>query len=68
MSSRRPTVDGLDDLDDEDGAVEDEMAQESDMTLVVETADEAIMGIDRSREAPLNSDEMEDEGLLEDEA
>ncbi len=66
MSSRRQTVDGLDDVDDEDGAVEDEMAQETDLTLVVESAEEAILGTDRSLEAPLNSDESNDEGLPED--
>lgn len=47
MSSRKPTVDDLDDIDDEDGAVEDESSQETDLTLVVESADEAIMGSDQ---------------------
>jgi hypothetical protein len=47
MSSRKPTVDDLDDIDDEDGAVEDESLQETDLTLVVESADEAIMGSDQ---------------------
>jgi hypothetical protein len=47
MSSRKPTVDDLDDIDDEDGTVEDESSQETDLTLVVESADEAIMGSDQ---------------------
>ena len=68
MSSRRPTVDGLDDLDDEDGIAEDEIAQESDLTLVVETADEVLMGSDPHLEGPPNPDEMDDAGLPEDAA
>jgi hypothetical protein len=47
MSSRKPTVDDLDDIDDEDGTVEDESSQETDLTLVVESAEEAIMGSDQ---------------------
>ncbi|HET6779073.1 MAG TPA: hypothetical protein VFH26_09310 [Gemmatimonadales bacterium] len=44
MSSRKPTVDGLDDIDDEDGAVEEEASEETDLTLQVESADDAILG------------------------
>jgi hypothetical protein len=58
MSSRKQTIDGLDDVDDEDGAVEEEISQETDLTLSVETADQAIMG----------RDEPEDEGPSEEEA
>jgi len=58
MSSRKPTVDDLDDIDDEDGAVEDESSQETDLTLVVESADEAILG----------SDEVESQDADEEEA
>lgn len=68
MSGRRQTIDGLDDIDDEDGAVEEENSQETDLTLVVETADEVIMGSDPSLEGPLNPDEVEDEGTAEEEA
>ncbi len=57
MSNRRQTVDGLDDVDDEDGAVEEETSQDTDLTLVVESADEAILG----------TDELEDEGVPEEE-
>jgi hypothetical protein len=51
MSSRKPTVDGLDDMDDEDGVVEDESSEESDLTLQVESADDAILGDDSSFES-----------------
>ena len=68
MPGRRQTIDGLDDVDDEDGVVEEEISQESDMTLVVETADEVIMGADPNLEGPLNPDELDDEGLAEEEA
>ena len=51
MSSRKPTVDGLDDIDDEDGIVEEEILQETDLTLEVESADEAILGGDPSFES-----------------
>ena len=51
MSSRKPTVDGLDDIDDEDGVVEDESSEESDLTLQVESADDAILGDDSSLES-----------------
>ncbi len=68
MSGRRQTIDGLDDIDDEDGAVEEESSQETDLTLIVETADEAIMGSDPSLQGAGNPDELEDEGTAEEEA
>jgi hypothetical protein len=61
MSSRKPTVDDLDDVDDEDGVLEEEITQEYDLTLVVETADEVIKGIDPKLEGPINPDDLEDE-------
>lgn len=61
MSSRKPTVDDLDDVDDEDGVLEEEITEEYDLTLVVETADEVINGADPTLEAPINPDELEDE-------
>lgn len=67
MSSRRQTVDGLDDIDDEDGIVEEEISEENDLTLIVETAEEVIMGSDPRMEGPLNPDELEDEDLVEEE-
>jgi hypothetical protein len=63
MSSRRQTVDGLDDVDDEDGVTEEEISEENDLTLVVETAEEVLMGSDPNLEGPLNPDELEDEEL-----
>ena len=51
MSSRKPTVDGLDDIDDEDGAVEEEIMEETDLTLEVKSADDAILGEDPSFES-----------------
>jgi hypothetical protein len=52
MSSRKPTVDGLDDIDDEDGVVEEESSEETDLTLKVQSADDAILGADPSFESP----------------
>ena len=67
MSSRKPTVDGLDDVDDEDGAVEDEISEETDLTLIVETADEVMMGSDPRLEGPINPDELDEDEILEEE-
>lgn len=65
MSNRKQTVDGLDDIDDEDGILEDEASEETDLTLVVETAEEAITGSDPRMEGPLRPDEVTDEDLVE---
>ena len=35
MSPRKPTIDDLDDIDDEDGVLEEEMAQETDLDLTI---------------------------------
>ncbi|HEX7336743.1 MAG TPA: hypothetical protein VF252_06000 [Gemmatimonadales bacterium] len=59
--SRKPTIDDLDDVDDEDGVLEEETAEEYDLTLVVETADEVIKGTASELEDPINPDELEDE-------
>jgi hypothetical protein len=67
MSSRKPTVDGLDDIDDEDGAVEEETSEENDLTLLVETAEEVIMGSDPRLEGPINPDELDEEEIVEEE-
>jgi hypothetical protein len=42
MSSRKPTVDDLDDVDDEDGVTEEEIVQETDLTLIVKTVEEIL--------------------------
>jgi hypothetical protein len=67
MSSRKPTVDGLDDTDDEDGVVEEEISEENDLSLVVETADEVIMGSDPRLDGPINPDELDEEEIVEEE-
>jgi hypothetical protein len=67
MSNRRQTVDGLDDIDDEDGVAEEEMSEENDLTLNVETAEEAIMGSDARVEGSLDPDELADEDLADEE-
>jgi hypothetical protein len=61
MSNRKPTVDGLDDIDDEDGVLEEEISEENDLTLIVESAEEAITGGDPRMEGPLNPDELDEE-------
>jgi hypothetical protein len=61
MSTRKRTVDDLDDIDDEDGVLEEESVEESDMTLVVKTAEEVISGSDPKLEGPINPDELEEE-------
>jgi hypothetical protein len=33
MTPRKPTIDDLDDTDDEDGVLEEEIAEETDLTL-----------------------------------
>jgi hypothetical protein len=67
MSSRKPTVDGLDDIDDEDGVVEEEISEENDLTLIVETAEEVIMGSDPRLESPMNPDELDEAEIVEEE-
>jgi hypothetical protein len=64
MSSRKQTVDGLDDIDDEDGVAEEEISEESDLTLIVETAEEVILGSDPQLEGPINPDELDEEGVV----
>lgn len=43
MSSRKRTID-QDDIDDEDGTLEQEAAEENDLTLVVKSAEEVVTG------------------------
>ena len=64
MSSRKPTVDDLDDVDDEDGAVEEEISEETDLTLVVETQDELILGSDPRLEGPIDPDDLNDDEIV----
>lgn len=44
MSPRKPTIDGLDDVDDEDGVLEEERAEPTDMDLTVHDEQEAGLG------------------------
>jgi hypothetical protein len=44
VSPRKPTVDDLDDVDDEDGALEEEVAAETDLDLRVHDEGEAGLG------------------------
>ena len=67
MSSRKQTVDGLDDIDDEDGVVEEEISEENDLTLIVETADEVISGSDPRLEGPINPDELDEGEIVQEE-
>jgi hypothetical protein len=61
MSSRKQTIDGLDDVDDEDGALEEENSQETDLTLVVESAEEAITGSASRDDNDLDEGESDEE-------
>jgi hypothetical protein len=44
MSPRKPTIDDLDDIDDEDGVLEEEAEEENDLTLLVEDENEVGLG------------------------
>jgi hypothetical protein len=44
MSPRKPTVDDLDDTDDEDGVLEEEIVQETDLDLTVQDETGAGLG------------------------
>jgi hypothetical protein len=44
MSPRKPTIDGLDDVDDEDGVLEEEAAQPTDLDLTVHDEQGAGLG------------------------
>jgi len=44
MSPRKPTIDDLDDVDDEDGTLQDEVTEESDLDLTVRDETEAGLG------------------------
>jgi hypothetical protein len=54
MSPRKPTIDDLDDIDDEDGVLEDEKAQETDLDLTIENPE------DVARALPPEFDEEEE--------
>jgi hypothetical protein len=60
MSPRKPTIDDLDDVDDEDGVLEDEVEEETDLSLDMRQEDE--VGLGGSPETA-----REEQGLLPDE-
>lgn len=45
MSPRKPTIDDLDDIDDEDGVVEDERAQATDLDLTIADAEDVASAL-----------------------
>ena len=62
MTKRKPTIDGLDDTDDEDGIVEEEREADTDLSLH-ETDEENVglghtpPGVDRYIEEPKREDQ-----------
>jgi hypothetical protein len=42
MSPRKPTIDDFDDVDDEDGVLEEEVAEETDLDLTVHDAEDLL--------------------------
>lgn len=44
MSPRKPTVEDIDDIDDEDGVLEEEIAEETDLDLTAHDEQEAALG------------------------
>jgi len=44
MSPRKPTVDDQDDIDDEDGTVQEEARRQTDLKLHLRRADEVALG------------------------
>jgi hypothetical protein len=66
MSPRKPTIDDLDDVDDEDGVLEDEAAQETDLDLTVEDAEEVLglpaeLGLESELDPDLDDEDDEAE-------
>jgi hypothetical protein len=49
MSPRKPTIDDLDDVDDEDGVLEEEITQETDLDLTVHPAED-LLALDDEQE------------------
>jgi hypothetical protein len=58
MSPRKPTIDGSDDYDDEDGVLEDEAEEDTDLTLHEEEEEEVGLG----RTPPGHDEYIEDGG------
>ncbi len=65
VENRKPTVDDIDDIDDEDGTLMDEEEAETDLTLSIEDPDEELEpgdDLDRIDKGAVN---LEDEDLRE---
>jgi hypothetical protein len=45
MSPRKPTIDDLDDVDDEDGVLEEEQVQETDLDLTIAEAEDVAAAL-----------------------
>jgi hypothetical protein len=45
MSPRKPTIDDLDDIDDEDGILEEEKTQETDLDLTIADAEDVVAAL-----------------------
>ena len=50
MSPRKPTIEDLDDVDDEDGVLEEELQEETDLDLTVHTAEDLLVLDDEQEE------------------
>jgi hypothetical protein len=61
MSPRKPTIDDLDDIDDEDGALEEELEEEGDLTLHEEGEDAVALGGNGDAEEEASEEEEEPE-------
>jgi hypothetical protein len=45
MSPRKPPIDDLDDIDDEDGVLEEEKVQETDLDLTIADAEDVVAAL-----------------------
>jgi hypothetical protein len=59
MTPRKPTIDDLDDVDDQDGVLEQEAAERRDLKLNVRRADDVGLG----DTPPTDDDDQETESL-----
>jgi hypothetical protein len=50
MSPRKPTIDDLDDVDDEDGVLEQEIEEETDLDMTVHPAEDLLAPGDEQEE------------------
>jgi hypothetical protein len=50
MSPRKPTIDDFDDIDDEDGVLEEEVGEETDLDLTVHPAEDLLTPDDEQEE------------------